>query len=176
MRTSVRIVVMTTNQKGAIAETAIAAEATRLGVEVYRPVAEGGRFDLIFAFVDGTLSRVQCKWANVCNGAVQVRTYSARRAREGLRVRSYTLAEIDALAVFCPENTRCYYLPASMVAGRKMIHLRLAPARNNQAERLHWAAEYELGAIAQLGERSAGSRKVGGSNPPSSTSNLRPLR
>ena len=32
------------------------------------------------------------------------------------------------------------------------------------------AAQYDLGAVAQLAERSAGSRKVGGSNPPSSTS------
>src|SRR5215217_5018701 len=166
---------LTTNQKGAIAEMAIAAEATRLGIEVYRPLAEGGRFDLIFAFADGSLSRVQCRWANVCNGAVQVRAYSSRRAREGMRVRSYTVAEIDALAVYCHENDRCYYLSAAMVAGRRIIHLRLAPARNRQAERLHWARDHELGAIAQLGERPAGSRKVGGSNPPSSTSNVRPL-
>jgi hypothetical protein len=54
--------------------------------------------------------------------------------------------------------------------GRACMHLRLAPARNNQELLVHWAADYRLGAIAQLGERSAGSRKVGGSNPPSSTS------
>ena len=41
---------LTTNQKGAIAETAITAEAVRLGIEVYRPVAEHGRYDMIFAF------------------------------------------------------------------------------------------------------------------------------
>jgi hypothetical protein len=176
MRTSVRIVSLSTNQKGAIAETAIAAEATRLGIEVYRPVAEGGRFDLIFAFDDASLARVQCKWANVFRGAVQIRTYSSCRAREGMRVRSYTADEIDALAAYCPQNGRCYYLPASMVASRRMVNLRLTPARNNQAERLNWAAEYELGAIAQLGERSAGSRKVVGSSPTSSTANVRPLR
>jgi hypothetical protein len=39
---------LSTDQKGAIAETAIAAHATRLGIEVYRSVAEGGRFDLLF--------------------------------------------------------------------------------------------------------------------------------
>jgi hypothetical protein len=50
------------------------------------------------------------------------------------------------------------------------MSLRLAPARNNQELLVHWATNYRLGAIAQLGERSAGSRKVGGSNPPSSTS------
>jgi hypothetical protein len=40
---------LTTDQKGAIAETAIAHAATKLGIEVYRPIAEGGRFDMIFS-------------------------------------------------------------------------------------------------------------------------------
>ena len=52
---------LTTDQKGAIAETAIAHEATKLGIEVYRPIAEGGRFDMIFLLGD-ELARVQCKW------------------------------------------------------------------------------------------------------------------
>jgi hypothetical protein len=90
--------------------------------------------------------------------------------------RTYTADEIDALAAYCAENGRCYYLPVSLVAGRRVIHLRVAPAANNQNLAINWAEQYELGAIAQLGERSAGSRKVGGSNPPSSTSNVRPLR
>jgi len=49
-----------------------------------------------------------------------------------------------------------------------MIHLRLGPTRNNQRLGVKMAAAYELGAIAQLGERSAGSRKVEGSSPSSS--------
>ncbi len=53
---------LTTNQKGAIAESAIVHEAIKLGIEVYRPVSEGGRFDLIFVLGD-RLVRVQCKWA-----------------------------------------------------------------------------------------------------------------
>ncbi len=39
---------LTTNQKGAIAEMAIAQQAITLGLEVYRPVTEGGRCDLVF--------------------------------------------------------------------------------------------------------------------------------
>jgi PD-(D/E)XK endonuclease len=75
-RTNVRIV-LTTNQKGSIAEQAIALEATRLGIEVYRPVAEGGRFDLIFAFEDASLARVQCKWAPRSGDVITVRTTPA---------------------------------------------------------------------------------------------------
>ena len=82
---------------------------------------------------------------------------------------TYGLDEVDAVAVYCQELKRCYWLPIEVVAGRRALSLRLEPAANNQRSAVNFAADYELGAIAQLGERSAGSRKVGGSNPPSST-------
>jgi hypothetical protein len=49
---------MTTDHKGSIAEAAIALAAIKLGIDVYRPVAEGGRYDLIFD-VESRLLRVQ---------------------------------------------------------------------------------------------------------------------
>jgi hypothetical protein len=39
---------LTSDQKGAIAETAIIHAAIKLGVNVYTPVVEGGRYDMIF--------------------------------------------------------------------------------------------------------------------------------
>ena len=53
---------LSTDQKGAVAEIAIALAATKLGIDVYRPLHEGGRYDLILD-VGGSLNRVQCKWA-----------------------------------------------------------------------------------------------------------------
>jgi|SRR4051794_15119148 hypothetical protein len=159
---------LTSNQKGAAAETAITHEAIKIGIEVYRPVAEGGRFDLIFAFGDASLARVQCKWAPIQNGAINVRAYSCRRTAEGFRRSVYNAGEIDAIGAYCPNNGRCYYLPASMVVGRFGVQLRVAPTRNNQADGVNWAVEYEFGAIAQLGERHTGSVEVAGSSPASS--------
>ena len=52
---------LTTDQKGSIAEAEITAAAIRLGV--YRPLSEGERCDLIFD-LRPTLMRVQCKWAS----------------------------------------------------------------------------------------------------------------
>ena len=92
-------------------------------------------------------------------------------------VRRYSSAEIDALAAYSAELDRCYLLPMSL-ATRRMVHLRLAPSRNNQLIGVNWARDYEFGAtlsrlrgpIAQLGERLAGSQKVAGSSPAGSTS------
>jgi hypothetical protein len=155
---------LTTNQKGAIAETAVAHAATKLGIEVYRPVAEGGRFDMIFLLGDD-LVRVQCKWAPRHDDVISVRCDSNRRAREGLRRRLYTAQEIDAFAAYCPELNRCYFLPIERFLGRSQILLRLRPTRNNQRELINWASDFEFaatlpqpqGAVAQLGERRAGS-------------------
>jgi PD-(D/E)XK nuclease superfamily protein len=164
--------VLTTNQKGAIAEARIAAAAIEAGADVYRPVVEGGRYDLIFG-IGGRLLRIQCKWATRYGGVVVVRCYSARRARAGLERKLYTAAEIDAFAVYCGETESCYYLPVDLVAGRAQLHLRLSPARNRQQLGTHDARRYELGAtlaglngpIAQLGERRHGMAKVVGSSP-----------
>jgi PD-(D/E)XK endonuclease len=167
---------LTTDQKGAIAEMAIAWEATKQGIEVYRPIAEGGRFDMIFLLGDH-LARVQCKWAPRLGDAILVRCYSCRRVRKGHRRRRYTASEIDAIAAYCPDNGRCYYLPIEWVGERRQVLLRVAPTQNNQELGIQWADDFEFaatlptydGAIAQLGERLDGIQKVAGSSPAGST-------
>jgi PD-(D/E)XK endonuclease len=155
---------LTTDQKGAIAETAIAHAAAKLGIEVYRPIAEGRRFDMIFLLGE-ELVRVQCKWAPRIGDGILVRSYSNRRTREGLRRRVYTADEIDALAACCPDNNSCYYVPFDSFRARTQIDLRLVATQNNQRLGIHWAKDFEFaatlaqpqGAVAQLGERVAGS-------------------
>ena len=111
---------LTTDQKGAVAESAIAHAAIKLGAGVYKPLFEGGRYDLILE-VGSTLLRVQCKWACQRDGAVLVRCYSCRRGRSGMIVRRYTAEEVDAIAAYCPETDRCYLLPTSLSCERRMI-------------------------------------------------------
>jgi hypothetical protein len=112
------------------------------------------------------LVRVQCKWASRHGDVVVVRCYSCRRAREGMRNRLYTAAEIDAFAAYCADTDKCYYLPLTMIGSRSHIQLRTGPTRNNQRLGVHWAEDFEFaatlaqlqGAVAQLGERLAGSQ------------------
>ena len=56
----------------------------------------------------------------------------------------------------------------NMIAGKREVSLRLSPTLNNQSVGVKWAAHYELGAIAQLGERLRGTQEVAGSSPASS--------
>ena len=113
---------LTTNQKGAIAEAAITKAAFELGIEVYRPAIEGGRYDMIFALENGRLLRVQCKWAARHKDVLLIRCYSCRRAIEGMRVRPYTSDEIDAIAVYSPDTGRCYLIPPRLWDGHRVVH------------------------------------------------------
>ena len=53
-----------TDQKGAIAESAIVHAAIKLGIGVFRPLSDGERYDLILD-LGSKLVRVQCKWASL---------------------------------------------------------------------------------------------------------------
>ena len=82
---------------------------------------------------------------------------------------AFKLGFHDAVGAYCPEIDKCYLLPMSLAANRTQIYLRLSPAKNRQRLGIHLAAQYELGAIAQLGERQSGTLEAAGSSPASST-------
>src|SRR4051794_12801196 len=122
---------MDPNRIGAVAETAIAAEATRLGFGVYRPIVDGGRCDFIFE-VNRRLLRVQCKSAPMRRDVVVVRARTKRRAPEGFRHTVYTPDEIDELAVYAPALRCCFAVPIHVFGDSGSLYLRLSKARNGQ--------------------------------------------
>ena len=78
---------------------------------------------------------------------------------------SYSEDEIDLLAVYCGDLDRCYLLPSSLVAGRRAIHLRLAPAKTGNGHALTLLVISEFtGAVAQLEERLNGIQEARGSS------------
>ena len=158
-----------TSHKGAIAEAAITLAATEMGIVVFRPVIEGRRYDLVFDAGD-RLYRVQCKWARRSGGVLIVNLESCRHTPHGYVRTKYDRSEIDAVVAYNHELKRCYWLPIDVVEGMRAVSLRLTPAANNQQLAINFAADYEFGAIAQLGERVTGSHEVAGSSPASSTS------
>lgn len=160
---------MDSNRKGAIAEAAIALEATKLGIDVLRPCVEQRSYDLAFD-LGSRIMRVQCKWAAYTGDCVRIAIrrsyYSPTR---GYVRGSYGPENVDAIAAYCSELDVCYLIPISLVSGQGMLHLRLVAPKNGQRAAINWAADYELGAVAQLEERVAGSDEAVGSSPTSST-------
>jgi prevent-host-death family protein len=161
---------MNPNLRGTISEMAVAFEAVQLGVEVYKPLSEHSRCDLIFGITD-RLFRVQCKSARLVGDVLQINLVSSWHTPQGYVRNKYTAAEIDLIAAHCHKLGRNYLIPFDRVEeGKSGIHLRLAPPKNAQRAAIHFAAQYELsGAVAQLGERRRGTPKATGSSPVSST-------
>ena len=139
---------LTTNQKGFIAETAVLHECAKLHVPVAKPL-DDQKYDLIFDLGEKLL-RVQCKWAARIGDVVSIRTRTCRRAREGLIHRTYGPNEIDAIAAFCAATGSCYLLPHELSVDRAAVQLRLEPTKNNQAAGIRWARDYEFAARLSL--------------------------
>jgi prevent-host-death family protein len=152
-----------------VAELAIAKEAASLGLSVFAPLTEHERFDLVVGLA-GNLLRVQCKWANCKGDVIPVHLASSRRGPDGYIRRNYSPSEVDAIGIYCGDLDRCFLVPIELIAGQWAMQLRLAPPRNGQRAALHFADEYDLGAVAQLAERRRGTEEARGSNPLSSTS------
>ena len=159
---------LTPTQKGGIAELKISAAVAACGIVVLRPMTEGVRYDLAFEMGD-RLVRVQCKWARRRGEVITTQLATQRLTPRGYVRSTYSADQIDFIAIYCPDTDDVYLVPIQDVDGQSYLYLRLGPTRNNQATGVKWAAEYRLGAVAQLGERRAGSAKVRGSSPLSST-------
>jgi hypothetical protein len=137
--------VLTTDQKGSVAESAIVHAAIKLGIDVYMPRTDGGRYDLILGR-GSKLVRVQCKWTPRHGDVVIVRCYSSRRTRNGITRRCYTSDEVDVIAAFCPEIDRCFLISPSQFDRRTQLFLRLNPSRNNQRAGINWADDFDFAA------------------------------
>ena len=168
---------LNSNDKGAIAEQEIMCQAVRLGVPVLKPVAEHGRVDLAFD-IAGRIWRIQCKWGALApeGDVIMARVGTSRCTPNGYVRTTYSEQEVDLFGIYCGDLDRCFLVPIAVVNGKHYLHLRVTPPLNGQLACINLAANFEFeGAIAQLGERSAGSRKVVGSNPTSSTASDEPL-
>jgi prevent-host-death family protein len=168
--------VLGTNQKGLIAELEIELAAVRCGVSVLRP-QEHSRCDLAFD-VGARIWRVQCKWGRLSSAkdVVMVHTGTRRLSLNGWVRTTYHENEIGLLGVYCGELDRCFLLPVAAIAAQHELYLRLTPPRNGQRACITLAEEFGFnGAVAQLEERRAGSAKVRGSSPLSSTESPEPV-
>jgi prevent-host-death family protein len=139
------------NHKGNVAEAAITAAAIKAGIPVLRPMVEHTRYDLVFE-INSRLYRIQCKWAPLRDGVIQVRLTSSRYKSNGEQIRrTYRADEVDAVAVYCEVLDQCYLLPPSLFDDMRAVHLRVDQPLNGQKASLNWSAAYRFpGAVAQL--------------------------
>jgi PD-(D/E)XK endonuclease len=132
--------------KGDIAELKIAADLRARGYKLAFPYGEDVDFDLILCRGDGTLERVQVKYARSDGRVIIVQCRSHSLTNGKVRTTKYYTAEtIDWVGVWDATEDRCFYIPASELgAGISRLSLRLAPARNGQLRGIRSADRYTL--------------------------------
>jgi PD-(D/E)XK endonuclease len=121
------------------AEAMVLAALARRKLEVLVPFGEGQPYDLVIHIAGPTFMRVQCKTAWPVGGCM---VFNCRSTDHGRGPRSY-LGLADIFGVYFPPSQAVYLVPIDAVAefeGR----LRLEPPRNNQRQRIRFAAEYEI--------------------------------
>lgn len=139
----------TTTIKGDISEALAIAAFMQLGYFVSRPFSNGLPYDFI-ADNGRSLMRIQVKTGRLMDGTISARLGSSKYHR-GRRESIDYLGRVEWVCLVNPHNARCYVIRPEDANGYVM--LRLTPSRNNQAKRVRWAADYELGVA--LGPASA---------------------
>jgi PD-(D/E)XK endonuclease len=134
---------LTPSQKGAVAEAAVSAAAIEMGLTVLRPLCDGRRYDIVID-LEPELLRVQCKLARRVDGVLAVTLRTCRFTPQGYVRTGYGPDEVDAIAAYSPETRSCFLIPISEATDRNMIHLRLAPTRNNQTQGIKWGRDHEF--------------------------------
>ncbi|HEX5247099.1 MAG TPA: group I intron-associated PD-(D/E)XK endonuclease [Gaiellaceae bacterium] len=138
---------------GDVSTLAITLVLRALGYGLYIPYGENTRCDLMLerdGFVDG----VQCKTGRLRKGAIIFNVCSSYAHHRSARVLKRTYhGEIDLFAVYCPETAGVYLIPIGHLPARSHGILRVDPPKNNQVDRIRFAADYEVGRVAIEGLR-----------------------
>jgi hypothetical protein len=135
---------------GLRSEVALTNAFVQLGYAVFLPVGHNHRYDLVLE-VDGRFVRVQCKTGRLRDGVIRFNTVSTRSNRTDVLRRGYE-GEVDAFAIWCPQNEMGYFVPVGDLP-TGIGTLRVAPAANHQRRGVRWAEAYALPAPGTAGPR-----------------------
>ena len=122
-------------------EAVVIAELVKRGYRVLLPFGVNHRYDLV---IDGDdkFVRAQIKTGRLRNGAIVFSTKSCQSNTRRTVTRDYA-GEAEIFLVYCPQTGQTYAVPVAD-APKGYMYLRKGPTRNNQARRIHWAADYAL--------------------------------
>lgn len=116
---------MNTNDKGAVALTKTIADLTVKGYNVFHPISEHSRIDLI-AEKDGQCFKLQVKYCG--DDVISVRNYSITANTKGIKNTKYQEHEIDYYAIYSSVLDKVIY-PAFNFGGK---YIRITPGENGQ--------------------------------------------
>jgi len=132
--------IMNPTARGKRTEAKILGELALAGRSVLVPWGEE-RYDLALD-EGGRLVRIQCKTGILHGGCVDFKTCVADTRRPNGDGGYH--GQIEAFAVYCPQNGKTYFVPIAEVPGPTVARLRVEPPLNGQTHGIRWGRDYEL--------------------------------
>lgn len=129
---------MNTNKKGDIGLVKTMMDLTVNGYFLFSPISDTTCVDLIAANSNMDLKRLQVKYRQLFNGALELVTSTVVNGKKI----PVELNKIDIWAVYCPNNDKVYYIPTSQLIGHKSITLRVEKNKN-AGKQIRMANVYE---------------------------------
>lgn len=104
------------------------------------PLSEHQSYDLIAVLKDGSIIKLQIKYATLKrNGTIDVKFRTGWADRNGIHMRHYCEKDFDYYAIYCPEKDRVLYVPNKLNCPKA---IRFDSPSNNQNKNIKWANDY----------------------------------
>ena len=132
-----------TKDKGDIGLTMVIADLTSKGIQVALPISEHMPFDCIGVSPQNDIARIQVKYLAKRKGCLNVSLRSTWVDKHGTHVSMHDKNEYEIVAVYCPDNNKCYYINRNEIDGSTFV-IRIDETKNKQKKLVHLASDYEL--------------------------------
>ena len=131
-----------TKDKGDVGVACVIADLTKHGIDVALPISEHLPFDLLAISPEGPVAKISVKFRTMSHtGKVVIPASSSWADRHGSHSRAHSAGDYDALAIYCPDTERCYYLPWNEMQPCNTT-LRILDARNGQKLGVRMAEQF----------------------------------
>lgn len=136
-----------TKDKGDVGVGFVIADLLTAGIQPAILLSEHLPFDCIAVAPDGRMSRLSVKYRTAKLGSITVRLTNSWADKNGTHSKKHDKQTFDAVAVYCPQTERVYYIRVGEFDGNvDAFTLRLEPSKNNQTARVRLAHDF-LGAV-----------------------------
>jgi hypothetical protein len=130
--------------QGSLGEISIAKDLMEKGFDIFLPVGENTKVDLIGVFQNKTY-KFQVKSLKILHGRVSLKAIKRGKNYTGKKYASrYTEEMIDIFAGYVYERNLVFYVKCSDTTDKDGLSIRIDKAKNNMSKGVHRIEDYTL--------------------------------
>lgn len=129
------------NQKGTLGEIAVCLDLTKLGYEVFFPLSNHSKVDLIVIDENFQTYKIQVKATNSIDGVIEI--YSVKNCLNPKYNSKYQENQIDIFAVYVINKEIIFYISAKeLLKNSKSSKFRFSRPKNGQIKNVRFVENY----------------------------------